>query len=150
MKRVAMLMALSFAFTAGSVLAADTPDSLAGATLVDAAKAKSIQEGGGKIIDTRVAAEYAEAHIKGAISIPYKEKSAKAADFDAKQDDVPGFLGKLEGATKKDDKLIFQCNGQECWKSYKSSKAALAAGYKHVYWFRGGLPEWKAKGLPIE
>lgn len=150
MKRAALLLTFTLGFSAAAAFAADTPDTLAGAMLVDAAKAKSLQDAGARIIDTRVAAEYAEAHIKGAISVPYKEKSAKAADFDAKQDDVPGFLGKLDGAAKKDDKLIFQCNGPECWKSYKGSKAALGAGYKHVFWFRGGIPEWKAKGLPTE
>lgn len=145
-----MLFAATLASASCAVFAADTPDSLTGATLVDATKAKSVQDSGGKIIDTRVAAEYAESHIKGALSAPYKEKSAKAADFDAKQDDIPGFLGKLESVAKKDDKLVFQCNGQECWKSYKGAKAALGAGYKNVFWLRGGLPEWKAKGLPTE
>ena len=26
---------------------------------------------------------------------------------------------------------------------------AQAAGYAKVYWFRGGLPEWEASGLPV-
>ena len=40
--------------------------------------------------------------------------------------------------------LIFACNGAECWKSYKASHAAIQAGYTRVYWFRGGLPEWRS------
>ena len=27
---------------------------------------------------------------------------------------------------------------------------ARDAGYKQVYWLRGGLPEWIAKGLPTQ
>ena len=45
---------------------------------------------------------------------------------------------------------MFFCNGPECWKSYKASRAAVAAGYPKVYWFRGGMPEWREKRLPVE
>ena len=98
------------------------------------------------VIDTRVAGEYAEAHIKGAKSVPYKEKSAKVPDFDAAQDSFD--LTKLPA--DKNAPLVLYCNGPECWKSYKASKAAIGAGYKKVQWFRGGFPEWKGKGLPTE
>ena len=130
----------------GNTAFADTPDSLKGATLVDAVKAKSLFDAGVKVIDARVANEYAEAHIKGAISVPYKEKSAKAVDFDVKQDSTD--LSKLPA--DKNTALLIYCNGAECWKSYKASVAAIKAGYKTVYWFRLGLPEWKAKGYPTE
>jgi len=132
--------------SAGAALAVETPASLAGAAVVDAAKTKSLMDGGAKLIDTRVANEYAEAHIKGAVNVPYKEKSAKAADFDASQDNFD--VSKLPG--NKNTAIITQCNGPECWKSYKGAVAAIKAGYKKVYWFRGGFPEWKAKGLPVE
>lgn len=126
--------------------AANTPESLNGATVVNADKAKELMGSGAKMIDTRVAAEYAEAHIKGAINVPYKEKSAKAADFDAGQDSFD--LSKLPA--DKGAPIISQCNGQECWKSYKGATAMIKAGYKKVYWFREGIPAWKAKGYPVE
>lgn len=130
----------------GNAVAADTPAGLDGVTVVDVAKAKALNDGGAKMIDTRVAAEYAEGHIAGAISVPYKEKSPKTADADLSQD---GFdLGKLP--TDKNAALVMYCNGPECWKSYKGAKAAIKAGWKKVNWFRGGFPEWKAKGLPTE
>jgi rhodanese-related sulfurtransferase len=130
----------------GNAAFADTPDSLKGATLVDAAKAKSLIDTGVKVIDARVANEYAESHIKGAVSVPYKEKSAKAVDFDASQDSID--LSKLP--TDKSAAILFYCNGAECWKGYKAATAAIKAGYKTVYWFRLGIPEWKAKGYPTE
>jgi rhodanese-related sulfurtransferase len=129
-----------------AAFAGDTPDSLKGAILVDAAKAKSLADSGVMVIDARVANEYAEAHIKGAISVPYKEKSAKAVDFDASQDSID--LSKLP--SDKNKAVLIYCNGAECWKSYKASMAAIKAGYKTVYWFRLGIPEWKAKGYPTE
>ena len=124
----------------------ETPSSLKGAEIVDAAKAKALMDSGAKMIDTRVGNEYAEAHIKGAISVPYKEKSTKKADFDAALDNFD--LTKLPA--DKSAPIITQCNGAECWKSYKSAAAAIKAGHKKVYWFRGGLPEWKAKGFAVE
>jgi rhodanese-related sulfurtransferase len=130
----------------GNAAFADTPDSLKGAILVDVAKAKSLVDAGIMVIDARVANEYAESHIKGAVSVPYKEKSAKAVDFDASQDSID--LSKLPA--DKNKAILVYCNGPECWKSYKASIAAIKAGYKTVYWFRLGIPEWKAKGYPTE
>ena len=140
------LLALTL-FTSISLAATvETPTSLKGTELVDATKAKSLMDSGVKIIDTRVAIEFAEAHIKGAINVPYKEKSAKAIDFDASQDSFD--VAKLPA--DKNAAIIMQCNGPECWKSYKASVVAMKAGYKKIYWFRGGFPEWKAKGYPVE
>jgi rhodanese-related sulfurtransferase len=126
--------------------ASETPPTLDGATVVTAEKVKDLQAKGAVVVDTRVANEYADAHIKGAISVPYKEKSAKAPDFDASQDSWD--MSKLPA--DKGASIVLYCNAGECWKSYKSAKQAVKAGYKNVYWFRGGIPEWKSKGLPTE
>jgi rhodanese-related sulfurtransferase len=123
-----------------------TPESTPGVTVVTAEKAKTMVDSGVLIVDTRVANEYVEQHIKGAISVTYKEKSAKSVNFDAHQDSFD--LAKLPAG--KNTSMIFYCNGAECWKSYKSSVVAVKAGYKNVYWLRDGIPEWKAKGLPVE
>lgn len=139
------LVMLSFIFSI-PVLAGETPSTLEGTVIVDAAKVKSMMSTGALVVDTRVAAEYAEAHIKGAVNIPYKEKSAKDIKFDAKLDSFD--LGKLP--SDKNAKIIMYCNAGECWKSYKASTMAIKNGYKSIYWFRGGIPEWKAKGFPIE
>lgn len=126
--------------------AAETPASLAGVKLIKAEEAKKMLDSGVPLIDTRVAAEYAEKTIKGAKSVPYREKSAKAVDFDAAQDQFD--LSKLPA--DKGAPLVFFCNAGECWKSYKASVVAQKAGYKQVHWFRGGMPEWTSKGLPTQ
>jgi rhodanese-related sulfurtransferase len=139
-----------FAFLAFPTLALSsgpqTPESISGATVVTADKAKAMADSGVLMVDTRVANEYVEQHIKGAISIPYKEKSDKSVHFDVRQDSFD--LEKLP--TDKNTSVIFYCNAGECWKSYKSSVVAIKAGYNNVYWLRGGIPEWKSKGLPVE
>lgn len=127
-------------------LAADTPASLAGAKSVSAEEVKKMLDAGVPVVDTRVAAEYAEKTIKGAKSVPYKEKSAKAPDFDTAQDQFD--LSKLPA--DKNAPVVFFCNAGECWKSYKASVVAMKAGYAKVHWFRGGMPEWAGKGLPTQ
>ena len=144
-----MLQAVCVTFLAAmatAAFAADTPTNLPGVTLVTAEQAKKLVDSGVPIIDARVANEYAESHIKGAKNVPYKEKSVKDVKFDPKEDSFD--LAKLPA--DKSAPLIFYCNAGECWKSYKASKVALDAGYKKVQWLRGGIPEWKARGFPVE
>ena len=145
-KHVCISLAAAAVLLIGNAAFADTPDTLQGAVVVDAARAKSLQDSGVIVIDARVANEYAESHIKGAINVPYKERSAKSADFNAAEDKMD--LSKLPA--DKNTPMVIYCNGPECWKSYKASVAAIKAGYKTVYWLRKGIPEWKAKGYPTE
>lgn len=123
-----------------------TPRGLPGASVVDATAAQQLLKAGAHYIDTRSEAEFKAGHATGAKLVPYVEKSAKDADY--KADDDQFDLGKLPA--DKSTALIFACNGAECWKSFKASRAALKAGYAKVHWFRGGFPEWRAAGLPVQ
>lgn len=148
-KRVVLKWIFALACSAGFSLAAqaaDTPTTLAGVKVVTAEEAKKLQDSGVPLFDTRVAAEYAEKTIKGAKSIPYKEKSEKAVGFDSGKDDFD--LAKLPA--DKAAPVVFFCNAGECWKSYKASAVAQKAGYTKIYWLRGGFPEWSSKALPTQ
>ena len=125
----------------GLAQAADTPAALAGAKLVAADDVVKAQSAGAAVIDTRVASEYAEGHIKGALNVPYREKSEKAANFDAADAKLPA---------DKASAVVIYCNGPECWKSFKASSAAIKGGYTNVLWYREGFPNWKSKGLSSE
>jgi ABC-type phosphate/phosphonate transport system substrate-binding protein/rhodanese-related sulfurtransferase len=129
-----------------STLGYFTPRVLAGVTIVSADEVAALMKKGAVLYDTRSEEEYRDKHIKGAKWLPYKEKSAKEVDFDA---GVDAFEAARVGASK-DAPVIFACNGAECWKSYKSCIVAVKAGYKQVYWFRGGFPEWVARGYAID
>lgn len=147
MKHRHLLAALAFtALLSGPALAADNPNELPGATIVTADRAKELAAKGAQFVDVRSANEYAEGHIKGAKNVPYKEKSDKKPGFDASQDSFD--LAKLPA--DKAAEMIFYCNGLECWKSYKAGVTAVKAGYKKIHWLRGGMPEWKGKGHPVE
>ena len=114
-----------------------TPTALARATVVDAPAVKRLQGQGAVLVDTRTQAEFEQRHIDGARWVPYVEKSLKDVVYDANSDDFAGLA-----ALDKNKPTVFLCNGAECWKSYKASRAALAAGFTQVFWFRGGMPEW--------
>ncbi|OZA30372.1 MAG: rhodanese [Hydrogenophilales bacterium 17-61-9] len=122
-----------------------TPTSLPGARVISAAEARELIAKGVPVYDVRVEDEYRNAHVQGAVSVPYKEGSAKEVDFDRADDQFA--LNRLP--KDKNAPFIMYCDGTICWKSYKSAVMAIEAGWKNVYWFRGGFPEWKEAGLPV-
>jgi len=120
-----------------------TPAAPKGVTRVTARQAFELSQKGARLVDVRTEREYNTKHARGAVLIPYGEKSLKALDFDAKSDSFAG-LAKLD----KSQPVVFFCNGAECWKSYKASKVAAESGFTSVYWLRGGMPEWTNENLP--
>ena len=129
-----------------STLGYFTPTVLPGIKIITAEEVQDLMGKGVPLYDVRIEQEYKEKHIKGALPLTYAEKSKKEVGYDAAQDKF-----KLAETVKdKNAPLIFACNGGECWKSYKASVWAASQGYRNVYWFRGGFPEWKAKNLPME
>jgi rhodanese-related sulfurtransferase len=129
-----------------STLGYFTPRLLPGAKVVDAAAVRQLMQQGAVYVDTRTEAEFKAGRVPQSRWVPYVEKSAKETDYDGKLDTFD--LAKLPA--DKATPIILACNGAECWKSYKSSHAAVKAGYTNVHWFRGGLPEWRAAGLPLQ
>ena len=139
---VVMLLALA-PFEAQAV--EETPKVIPGGVSVSVDQAKAQFDKGTLFIDARVAAEYAEKHIKGAKNIPFKEAYTK----ESKTSTVDSFdASKLP--VDKTKPVVFYCNGSPCWKGYKAAAAAIKLGYKQVYWFRDGAPAWDAKGYPTE
>jgi len=98
----------------------------------------------GILINALTNIEYDMQHIPGSINIPFHE---------------------LEQSNKlpenKDTILIFYCMGGRCLYSKKSSLKSIELGYKNVFWFEGGIPEWyrfkypmninkKLKSIPVK
>jgi rhodanese-related sulfurtransferase len=121
-----------------------TPTSLPGVTVVNAAEVRRLQSQGAVVVDTRSDKEYKAKHIPGAVFVPYHEKSLKDTSYDVALDDFSA-VSKLNPQTP----TVFHCNGPECWKSYKAARAALAAGFAKVYWYRGGMPDWETSGQTV-
>jgi rhodanese-related sulfurtransferase len=132
-------------FTYVASLGITTPDSLKGVTRVSAEEVVELAKQGVMLVDTRSQKEFDNEHVRGAILASYVEKSLKETDFDAAKDDFSALK-----TIAKEKPVVFLCNGPECWKSYKASKTAANSGYTKIYWFRGGMPEWREKHLPVE
>jgi rhodanese-related sulfurtransferase len=55
----------------------------------------------------------------------------------------------LEKLFKKDQAVAFYCGGFTCRMSALASAKAVIWGYKNVYDFAGGIPEWVKAGYPL-
>ncbi|MBT3235737.1 MAG: rhodanese [Bdellovibrionales bacterium] len=154
-KHIRTTLILVILFVLSTAYAGQTPKSLAGAELVDALAVKELAVGGALIVDPRTKMEYSEEHIRfthqgkvfEAIYLRFKDRSTNSVDFDLAKDKIKLFTIEKATAGDKSKAMIFYCNGSSCWKSYKVVRHLKAAGYKKLYWFRGGLPAWKAKGF---
>lgn len=144
---VVSFVSIGFVMIHGLAAAQETPaQAPAGVKLIEAAEVVELQKGGAVLVDTRRANEFGDATIKGAISVPYDpEKSAKDANFDPAQDKFD-----LAKFPDKNARVVLFCNSGTCWKSYKAAVVMAKAGYKNVYWYRNGVPDWKARKLPME
>jgi rhodanese-related sulfurtransferase len=116
---------------------ANVSTSIDGTTLVNAEKVIELVESLDEliIIDARTTGDYTKGHIPDAIRLVNTETNADS-------------LAKL--IATKESPVLFYCNGAKCERSVESSKIAVAEGYSNVYWFRGGIQEWEAKGFPVE
>lgn len=122
-----------------------TPEVLPGASIVRAKQVADLMAKGVPLFDVRPASHYREGHIAKSVNVTYHMNSAKETDYD---DSVDKFdLGQLP--KDKNAPMIFQCNGAECWYSYKASRYMVKRGFKRIYWFRTGLPDWQASGYPV-
>ena len=83
------------------------------------------------VIDVRPSEEYAAGHLPGAINVPISELKAR--------------LGELPHRRE----IIAYCRGPYCLMSFDAVAFLRTQGYK-ARRLVGGLPEWRAQGLPVE
>jgi rhodanese-related sulfurtransferase len=87
------------------------------------------------IVDARDNPSFAAGHISGAISLPL-------GDVDT---GMPAFRAKAETTAT----IVVYCNGFNCHDSMDLASRLLGAGYRKVYVFLGGYPEWRDAGYPV-
>ena len=44
--------------------------------------------------------------------------------------------------------LVQYCNGVKCWKSPATVLLLKHLGFKNIYWYRNGIPDWIKKDYP--
>lgn len=86
------------------------------------------------LIDSRITSDRHEGFIEGSISLPNTETSCKSLE---------------EVIPDKSALVLFYCNGVKCGRSAKAAQIAVDCSYNQIYWFRGGIEEWKQKQFPL-
>ena len=117
---------------AGSKL---SPKSVEGATTIDVTKAKALWDEGALFVDVRKDKDWEAGRIPSALHLDLKTAFSEKA---------------LLEEVGKDEALVMYCNGIKCLRSSKACAKAVAWGFTRVYYFRGGLPDWRASGYPVE
>jgi len=100
-------------------------------------QAKKLYDSGEYIfVDARSREDYAQGHIKGAVSLPVGQFEEKMAAF-------------LE-RYPPEVSIVTYCSGRNCSDSYHLAEFLLEYGYAKVSVFIDGFAGWKSEGLPIE
>ena len=107
-----------------------SPTEVAGATTVDPAAAKILLNRGVPFVDVRPDARWKDAHIPGAVNIPFDQVAQRIAEIDAPHG------------------VALYCMVGP--RARKGESALLAAGYEKIFHLEGGLAAWQAADLPIE
>ena len=134
----AVVIATTLALSLGlAARAQETPPIPKEVTVVNTDQLKKMIDNKEKflLVDARNAAEYKEGHITMAMHVYDKEMDANKAKFPA-DTNMP---------------IVFYCNGYpKCPRSVNAARTALGWGYKKIYLYVEGFPEWEKRGYPIE
>lgn len=122
-----------------------TPLTAAGVEVISVQQAQGLV-GKAAFFDMRSAVNYGKGHIKGAVALPYDQKSELVEAFDSSKDRFD--MSQLPA--DKSVAVVFYSDGPTGWKSYKAARLASQAGYRNVKWLREGTAGWTAKGLSLD
>ena len=132
-----LLLPLALLFLTTSALAADpAPVKVAGASTIGTVTAKMLFDKGFIFIDVRRVEDFNNGHIPGASHLAVNSENFTAEN--------------LSAIVKKDQAVIFYCNGVNCKGSSIASEKAVAWGWSKVLYYREGWPQWKEAGLAVE
>lgn len=128
--------------TGGSAAAAaidserEAPSYLKGALIINASDLKEMRADMPDlvIIDTRDAPAL-ESTIRGAIRLTDRETT-------------PSRL--ISMIPDKQTPVVFFGESARAINSFKAARKTINYGYVNVFWMRGGIEEWNAKGYPLE
>jgi rhodanese-related sulfurtransferase len=83
------------------------------------------------LLDVRPSEEFEAGHIPGAISVPLDDLESRLADL------------------PRDREIVAYCRGPYCVLAVQAVEVLRAKGF-HAFRMEEGVPDWRARGLPIE
>jgi len=86
------------------------------------------------LIDSRIKEDHIDGFIEGSVHLVDRDTSCRSLSAVLATADTP---------------VIFYCNGEKCDRSDRAAVIAVGCGYRKVYWFRGGIEEWRARKYPL-
>lgn len=132
------VFALPILFATSSALATNSsylsPEEAPGATTVTVDEAKRLYDDDAVFIDVRNPRFFANRHIPGAHHLDMKDVFTEQA---------------LAAVADKDEPIVIYASSERCGRAYKGARLAASWGYKNVYYFRGGIVDWKSVEFPI-
>jgi rhodanese-related sulfurtransferase len=111
-----------------------SPTEVEGAVTVSPAMAKALLDRGVPFVDVRPDARWNQGHIPGAVNLELKKVFSEA---------------RLSAIVAKDQEVVIYCLGPKCLRSSMACVKAVSWGFGKVYYFRDGLPGWRAAGYPV-
>ncbi|MEE8548431.1 MAG: rhodanese-like domain-containing protein, partial [Alphaproteobacteria bacterium] len=111
-----------------------SPTEVEGAVTVSPAMAKALLDRGVPFVDVRGDSPWNLGHIPGAVHLELKKVFGEAT---------------LSAVVGGDQEVVIYCSGPKCLRSSKACVKAVSWGFTNVYYFRDGLPGWKAAGYPV-
>ena len=90
-----------------------------------------VRKGRVTVLDVRPAEEYRAGHIPDAVSIPIADLKRRLAELPKRRE------------------IVAYCRGPYCVYAIDAVKLLRARGFKAVR-MEAGVPEWRARGLPVE
>ena len=129
------ILFLSILLVPFGALAEMSPETVQGATTIDGSRAKALFDAGALFVDPRKNSDWEAGRVPGALHLELNTALTEDA---------------LLGEAEKGDDVVFYCNGIKCTVSTSACEKAVAWGFKNVYYYRTGFPDWKERGYPVE
>lgn len=112
----------------------------------------SVVKGGARVIkaaDILKLADYDEELIIFDVRNKSSRKAGNITWSEAFSSNAAAFSQLNKNVTDKETTIVVYGH-KNSLTAAKSAKKIIAQGYRNVYWFKGGWPEWKRKGLKID
>jgi rhodanese-related sulfurtransferase len=139
MRFTAFIIAACLLLSVDVANAADTgyrsPEHAEGATTINVDEAKWMFDEGVTFIDVRNPRFFARRHVPGAHHLDMKGRFTRES---------------LASVAEKDQPIVIYSSGIKCGRAYRAAVQAVSWGYTRVYYFRGGIVDWKDVHYPIE
>ena len=94
-----------------------------------------MQDAGTAFVDVHNPRLYARRHIPGTHHLDLKQDFNEAS---------------LAAVVARDEPVVIYCSGAKRSRSTSASRKVVSRGCERVYFFRGGIVEWRNAGYPVE